>query len=70
VYADLAESYWCRVSRASLLISDLAHETYVFLLLMHMANLEPDVFLAEGPRRVSDDVTEALQPVSYYGSRN
>lgn len=34
--------------------------TYVFLLLMHVANLEPNVFLAERLRRVGDDVAEAL----------
>lgn len=35
-------------------------KTNVFLLLVHVANLEPDVFFAQWARRIVDDVTEAL----------
>lgn len=34
--------------------------THVFLLLVHVADLEPDVFLAQRPGRVVHNVTEAL----------
>jgi hypothetical protein len=34
--------------------------TYVFLLLVHVTNLEPNVFLAERLRRIGDNVAEAL----------
>lgn len=34
---------------------------YVFLLLMHMTDLKPDVFFAEWSRRVRHDVAEALR---------
>ena len=34
--------------------------THIFLLLMNMANLEPDIFLGEWPRRVGDDILETL----------
>jgi hypothetical protein len=36
-------------------------ETYVFLLLVDMANLEPDVLFIEGPRWISNDILETLQ---------
>lgn len=35
-------------------------KTYVFLLLMNMANLEPNVLLREGARGRADNVLEAL----------
>jgi hypothetical protein len=38
--------------------------TYIFLLFVHMANLEPDVFFVQRPRRVLHDVLEALSKVS------
>jgi len=34
--------------------------TYVFLLLVHVTNLEPNVFFAKRLRRVGDNVAEAL----------
>jgi hypothetical protein len=34
--------------------------TYILLLLVDMANLEPDVLLSERSRRVGNDVLEAL----------
>ena len=34
--------------------------TYIFLLLMHVTNLEPDVFLTERLWRIRDNVAEAL----------
>lgn len=36
-------------------------ETHVFLLLMYVSNLEPDVFLCQWSGRRGDDVSEALQ---------
>jgi hypothetical protein len=36
-------------------------KAYVFLLLMDMANLEPDVLFVEWPWRISNDVLETLQ---------
>lgn len=38
--------------------------THIFLLFMHMANLKPDVFFIQRPRRILDDVLEALPIVS------
>jgi hypothetical protein len=35
--------------------------TNLLLLLVHVTDLEPDVLLSQRPRRVSDDVFEALQ---------
>lgn len=37
-----------------------AKYTYIFLLLMYVANLKPDVFFSERPRRVGHYVFEAL----------
>lgn len=34
--------------------------TYILLLLVDMANLEPDIFFRQRPRRISDNVFEAL----------
>ena len=39
-------------------------QAYVFLLLVDMANLKPDVLLAERTWRVSNDVLEALPRVN------
>jgi hypothetical protein len=39
-------------------------EAYIFLLLMHMSNLEPDVLFIERPRRIGDNVFEALEQES------
>jgi hypothetical protein len=36
-------------------------DTHIFVLLMHVADLEPNVLLGEGRRRVVDDVLEALE---------
>lgn len=36
------------------------NDTYLFLLLIHVTNLEPDVLLGQWARRVGDDVFEAL----------
>lgn len=33
---------------------------YVFLLFVHVADLEPNIFLAQRPWRIGYDVTEAL----------
>ena len=38
--------------------------TYVFLLFVHVTNLEPDVLLVEWSGRVGDDVLEALEKMS------
>ena len=38
--------------------------TYIFLLLVNMADLEPDVLFVEWPRWIRDDVLEALLLVS------
>jgi hypothetical protein len=35
-------------------------DTYVFLLFMDMADLEPDVFFCQWPWRIGNDVFEAL----------
>lgn len=35
--------------------------TYVFLLLMHMPDLEPDVLFRERARRIRDDIFETLE---------
>jgi len=37
---------------------------YILLLLVHMANLEPNVLLGQRSRRRVDDVLEALEAVS------
>lgn len=34
--------------------------TNIFLLLVDMSNLEPNIFLSQGPRRAIDDVLKAL----------
>lgn len=39
-------------------------KAYVFLLLVNMTNLEPDVFLGQRPRGRVDNVLEALHIVS------
>lgn len=36
-------------------------QLYIFLLLVDMANLEPDVLLGERSRRVGDNILEALR---------
>lgn len=36
-------------------------ETYVLLLLMHMANLEPNVLFGERGRGIGDNVLEAVK---------
>jgi hypothetical protein len=38
--------------------------TYLFLLFIHVTNLEPDVLFGQRTRRVGYNVFEALQPVS------
>lgn len=35
-------------------------DTYIFLLLVNMADLEPDILFCEWPRRIGDDPFEAL----------
>ena len=37
--------------------------SYLFLLFIHVSDLEPDIFLSERPRRVVDDILEALRNV-------
>ncbi len=40
---------------------DVVQATYLFLLLVNMTNLEPDVLFSQRSRRVSDNILEALQ---------
>ena len=35
--------------------------SHIFLLLMHMANLEPNVLLGQGPRWILDYILKALE---------
>jgi hypothetical protein len=39
--------------------------TYVFLLLVNMANLEPDVFFGQRARGIANNVFEALEWISH-----
>jgi hypothetical protein len=39
---------------------DVSTITYVLLLLVNVTNLEPDVFLSQGARRVANNVLKAL----------
>jgi len=39
----------------------MSERTHVFLLLVDVADLKPDVFFGQWPRRIGDDVLEALQ---------
>ena len=45
---------------------DLKHKspTHIFLLFVHMANLEPDIFFIQRPWRILHNVLETLSKVS------
>jgi hypothetical protein len=44
---------------------DVSTITYVLLLLVNMTNLEPDIFLSQGARRVANNVFKALYKISH-----
>lgn len=47
--------------RGAFLIGSIRHVSYILLLFMNVADLEPDVFLGKRTRGVVDNVFEALK---------
>lgn len=64
MYAALAESYCHNVSKRPFELRK--SRTDVFLLLVHVADLKPNVFLAQRARRVVHNVAETLSMVSIF----
>lgn len=67
-YAALALSYYRPVVSVMELVATYMGAAYVFMLFMHVADLEPDVFLRQWAGWRVDDVFEALGAKSVISS--